>query len=170
MTASSRWPSSLEAFWVWQNYLDLEGATANRANLRPFIETVETLLGRGQRVHIRKARVSIERPEEGDEIPLAALPSGEQHILFLFGELIRRARPKSIILIDEIERSLHPSLQRAVIHHLRTLIRQLGLQVIVTTHSMEIVNTVAEHEVLNLDDMVSQERARHGCDGRRSTT
>jgi len=65
-----------------------------------------------------------------------------------------------VILIDEIEISLHPSLQRVVIAHLRRLASKYDLQFIISTHSMEIVNAVEEHEVVNLDAMVLEERER----------
>jgi predicted ATPase len=43
--------------------------------------------------------------------------------------------PTSIVLIDEIESSLHPRLQRRLIRDLAELARTLELQVIVSTHS-----------------------------------
>jgi hypothetical protein len=154
----SGWEGSLGEFWVWQNYLDLEAAREGRPNLLPFVELIEQILGRGRRVIIHKARVHI---QDGDRrIEPHELPSGEQQILTLFGEILRQLRPGGIILIDEIEISLHPALQRAVLAHLRDLARRHDLQIIVTTHSMDIVRSVSPHEIVNMDDMVQSEPSR----------
>jgi len=150
-------PSNLAQFWLWQNYLDLEALSQGRPNFSRYIDTIQELLGRGQRVRIRRGRVIVERPHLGDTVGPDQLPSGERQILTLFGELLRHLRPRSIVLIDEVEMSLHPALQRAVIHKLRALARKHDLQVILTTHSMEIVAAVAPEEVISLDDILLEE-------------
>lgn len=155
--------ASLAQFWFWQNYLDLEAQAEGRPNLTPFIDAIEDLLGHGQRVRIKRGRVTIERPHLGDVIEPHALPSGELQILTLFGELLRHLRPGAIVLIDELEISLHPALQRAVIHKLRALARKHDLQVIVTTHSMEVVSSVAPQEVVLLDNILMQEGIEPGA-------
>jgi len=157
--SSNAWVGSLSQFWVWQNYRDLEQGREGRPNLAPFVEAIEAILGRGRRIVIRDARVQIETPGTG-MIELHRLPSGEQQVLTLFGEIIRRLRPGGVLMIDEVEISLHPALQRVVLAHLRNLAQRYDLQVILTTHSMDIVAAVAPSEVINLDDMVLQERAR----------
>lgn len=157
---TSQWSGSLSQLWVWQNYLDLEQQAEGRPRLAPFVRIIEEILGEGQNIRIREGQVRIIRPRSGDEVEPHQLPSGQQQILTLFGELARRLRPGAVVLIDEIELSLHPALQRAVLSHLRRLAREYDLQIIVTTHSMEIIANVAEHEVVNLDDMVLEERAR----------
>lgn len=152
------WEGSLSQLWVWQNYLDLEEAREGRPNLAPFVEAIETILGGDRRVVIRQGRVRIEHPTRGS-VELHQLPSGEQQVLTLFGEIIRRLRPGAVLMIDEVEISLHPALQRAVLFHLRALARAHDLQIILTTHSMEIVSAVAPEELINLDDMVLAEQA-----------
>lgn len=156
----SQWQGSLAQLWVWQNYLDLEAGREGRPNLLPFVELIEEILGRGRRVVIHKARVHV---QDGDRrVELHELPSGEQQILALFGEIIRQIRPGAVILIDEIEISLHPALQRAVLAHLRNLARKYDLQIIVTTHSMDIVHSVSPREIVNMDDMIQTEQS-HGA-------
>ena len=54
----------------------------------------------------------------------------------ILAELLQVEIPEhSIVLIDEIERSLHPTLQWRLIRDLAQLARLLELQIIVTTHS-----------------------------------
>lgn len=158
-TPSDSWEGSLEQLWVWQNYLDLEAQQAGRPSLLPFVATIEEILGRGQIIKIQRGEVWIERPQSGDRVRPHELPSGEQQILLLFGEILRRLRPGAIVMIDELEMNLHPGLQRVVIHHLRRLAQKHDLQVIVTTHSMEIVAACDPSEIVNLDDMVFVEQA-----------
>ncbi|MBK7825657.1 ATP-binding protein [Nannocystis sp.] len=154
------WDGSLSQLWVWQNYLDLEQKREGRPNLTPFVAEVEAILGRGRKVVIRNGRVRIE--ESGRGVELHQLPSGEQQVLTLFGEIIRQLRPGGVLMIDEVEISLHPALQRVVLHRLRELARRHDLQIILTTHSMDIVAAVAPEELVNLDEMVLEERAQAG--------
>jgi len=54
----------------------------------------------------------------------------------VLAELLQVEIPQySIVLIDEIESSLHPRLQRRLIRDLAELTRQMELQVVLTTHS-----------------------------------
>jgi len=158
-TTNDSWKDSLEALWVWQNYLDLENQTEGHPNLFPFVETIQAILGEEQTIKIQRGKVWIERPRNGDRVRLHELPSGERQVVVIFGELIRSLKPGAIVLIDELEISLHPALQRAVLYHLRRLARQHDLQIIITTHSLEIVAAADPSEIVNLDDMVFIEQA-----------
>jgi predicted ATPase len=156
---SDQWEGSLSQLWVWQNYLDLEAQQEGHPNLLPFVETIQTILGKDQRLIIHRGEVWIERPHKGDRIRAYELPSGERQVLVIFGEIVRRLKPGSIIMIDEIEISLHPALQRVVLYHLRRLAKLHDLQIILTTHSLEIVTAADPSEIVNLDDMVFTEYA-----------
>jgi energy-coupling factor transporter ATP-binding protein EcfA2 len=150
------WKGSLEQLWVWQNYLDLEKLNQNRALLAPFVNQVEEILGNGRRISVQEGRVSVTASwaigqENAPRVQLHQLPSGEQQILLLFGELARRRRPGAVIVVDEIENSLHPTLQRLAMWNLNHLAREWDAQVIVTTHSIEVINTVRGGAFINLD-------------------
>ena len=84
-------------------------------------------------------------------IQLDQLPSGEQQTLLLFGELARRRRPGVVIAIDEVENSLHPTLQRQVMGNLHAIAREWDAQVIVATHSLEVIHSVRGGAFINLD-------------------
>src|SRR5690606_7723559 len=129
-----QWKGSLEQLWVWQNYLDLEQSTADRHNIEPFVKLVEDVLGKDRRITIKEGRVTVPAGwgdnGESPRVHLDQLPSGEQQVLLLFGELARRRRPGVVIAIDEIENSLHPTLQRLVMWNLRKIAREWDAQVI----------------------------------------
>lgn len=153
---TDRWQGSLEQLWVWQNYLDLEQGNQKRQHMEPFVESVESLLGKGRIITIREGRVWVptgwSRDEDlGAPVRLDQLPSGEQQVLLLFGELARRRRQGAVIAIDEIENSLHPTLQRLAMWNLRRIAREWDAQVIAATHSLEVINTVRGGAFINLD-------------------
>ncbi len=160
----NQWHGSLESFWVWQNYLDLEASAAGQstAHLKPFVETVEHVLGKGRRILVKEGRVMApvawhQNGDEGPKVRLDQLPSGEQQCLLLFGELARRRRPGGIILVDEPETSLHPTLQRLVVHQLRKFAREWDSQLILATHSLEILRAVHESQRVILDQLDATE-------------
>lgn len=74
-------------------------------------------------------------------------------------ELLPRTVPKySILLIDEIETSLHPRTQRRLIRDLATLCRNLELQCIVTTHSPYILDELPPEGRIYLMESEGQKR------------
>ena len=162
-TASDQWPGSLEQLWVWQNYLDLERGAQGHTSLEPFVESVETILGSDRTIQVSEGRAQIRpawRDGEKDEdwLRLNQLPSGEQQVLLLFGELARRRRG-AVLAIDEPEISLHPTLQRQVVHQLRQFARTWDMQVILATHSLEVLRAVHESERILLDQLDQAEGA-----------
>ncbi len=154
-TPRDQWQGSLEHLWVWQNYLDLEQSAQDRQHLEPFVKSVERVLGRDRRITISKGRVRVpvawEQDGERPQVGLDQLPSGEQQVLLLFGELARRRRRGAVIMIDEVENSLHPTLQRLVMSNLHRLAREWDAQVIVATHSLEVIHSVRGGAFINLD-------------------
>jgi|GEM_PF-2133336 len=155
---SDAWEGSLQQLWVWQNYLDLESGKTADSSLGSFVETVESILGEDRKIKIEQGQVTIPAGwanGNGHEqrIGLDQLPSGEQQVLLLFGELAKRRRPNAIIAIDEVENSLHPTMQRLVMSNLRTLAREWDSQVIVTTHSQDVLNSVRGSAAILLGDL-----------------
>ena len=56
-------------------------------------------------------------------------------------------------MIDEPELSLHPTLQRQLLHYLRTFAREWDSKIILATHSLEILRAVHQSERLILDQL-----------------
>jgi len=72
---------------------------------------------------------------------LNQLSSGQKEILMTYTHLEKLRPSGSIILFDEPELHLHPTLQRRVIEHLHRVLAQGNNQIWVATHSEEIVDT-----------------------------
>lgn len=73
------------------------------------------------------------------EIPLEKLSSGEQHQLVLFFEMLFEIKKNSLILIDEPELSLHVAWQRQFIGDLISIIQLNKFDVILATHSPQLI-------------------------------
>ena len=77
---------------------------------------------------------------DGQSISPTDLSSGEQHELVLNYELLFRVKPNSLILIDEPELSLHVIWQQQFLRDLQEVIRLAGFDVLLATHSPEIIH------------------------------
>ncbi|OQY29759.1 MAG: hypothetical protein B6244_02935 [Candidatus Cloacimonetes bacterium 4572_55] len=87
--------------------------------------------------------------ETGEKgLPLKNLSSGEQQQAIFWYELIFKAHPGTLVLIDEPETSLHIVWQKEVINDLLKIAELRDLSIIVTTHSPYII---AEHWNLTVD-------------------
>ena len=84
----------------------------------------------------------------GKDIPLDKLSSGEQHQLVLFFELLFELERNALILIDEPELSLHVSWQRKFIGDLTKIIGLNEFDVVLATHSPQLI---ADWEELTVD-------------------
>ena len=78
--------------------------------------------------------------EKGRIINPIDLSSGEQHEVILNYELIFKTEENSVILIDEPEISLHMLWQKKFIDNLLDIAKKNSLNIIVATHSPDIVN------------------------------
>ena len=72
-------------------------------------------------------------------IPVNKLSSGEQNELVLFYLLLFKTESNSLILIDEPEVSLHITWQNSFIEDLKEITRLNNLDVVIATHSPDII-------------------------------
>ena len=77
--------------------------------------------------------------EDGQEITLSNLSSGEQQTVVVWYELIFRAKPNTLVLIDEPEISLHVEWQKEMIRDLLKIVQLQKLKIIIATHSPQII-------------------------------
>jgi len=160
-SAADEWPGSLEQYWVWLHYLDLEARDQGRpaGRLVPAIELFRAAMDPGREVVIREGRVLVSTRWAGADgwpawVRLDQLPSGEQQCALLLGHIARLGRRGGILLIDELEISLHAALQRKLLGQLTAVTRQLDMQLIIATHSLELAQSVGSNEVIDLDSLV----------------
>jgi predicted ATP-binding protein involved in virulence len=71
---------------------------------------------------------------------LKDLSSGEQHEVVLLYELIFKAKPNTMVLIDEPEISLHVAWQTEFLDDIMQIIKLQNIPVIIATHSPQIIN------------------------------
>lgn len=76
---------------------------------------------------------------KGNRVALSRLSSGEQHQLVLFFELLFEIKENSLILIDEPELSLHVAWQKKFIGDLMKIIELNRFDVILATHSPQLI-------------------------------
>lgn len=67
------------------------------------------------------------------------LSSGEQHAVILFFNLLFKVENDSLILIDEPEISWHISWQRQFVECLKRVIKEIPMEILISTHSPSIV-------------------------------
>jgi ABC-type transport system involved in cytochrome c biogenesis ATPase subunit len=73
------------------------------------------------------------------KVPIERLSSGEQHQLVLFFELLFEIKQNALILIDEPELSLHVAWQKKFISDLMKIIDLNRFDVILATHSPQLI-------------------------------
>ena len=78
--------------------------------------------------------------DNGTDLALEDLSSGEQHELVLFYELLFKTAPGSLVLIDEPEISLHIVWQEHFLKDVQEVTRLSNIDVIVATHSPDVIN------------------------------
>ena len=160
---SQKWEGSLESYLVAMNYRDLmaqrESPGEGEDEFTRFVGVINRFL-EGKRivgVDPQTFRVQIEanghlaKAAGSGQHGIEALSSGEKQIVLMLGEIQRRIRRGSVLLMDEPEIHLHPRWQRLLIRALSDLCSQHDAQMIVTTHSEEIANAFYEHERILLD-------------------
>ena len=93
---------------------------------------------------------------EDSDHDLFSAGAGFLQVLQLITFLVHE-RP-GVLLVDEPDAHLHSSLQRLVVDVLRNASQELGIQILLATHSKEIVNYVDPSELLVIDRKRSELR------------
>ena len=124
---------SLDSYLVWLEYAEPE-------TFELVVDFLNGLDIDGKTFSIRRKDLKVlVTARDGGTHFLEHMSSGEQNLLIMLLELRRRLIPHSIVLIDEIENSLHPAFQKKLAQALKRLQEQIPFQLIVTTHSIPIV-------------------------------
>lgn len=143
---SDVFPGSLASYLIWLEYAEPE---EYQANLR-FLN--ELHVGGKTFGIVRKKLQAVVTTPEGATHPIEEMSSGEQQLFIILLELRRRLTKGSIVLIDEVEESLHPAYQYKLIYALEKLQEEFDLQLIMTTHSADVLEAVGAQNTLILTD------------------
>jgi len=129
----SEFKGSFESYLVWLDYVEQD-------SYLQAIQFLNDLNIDGKTFSIRRKDLKVlVKASNGGIHFLENMSSGEQNILILLLELRRRVLPHSIVLIDEIENSLHPAFQHQIVNGLKRLQKTIPFQLIVTSHSLTIL-------------------------------
>ena len=88
--------------------------------------------------------------ENGNEHSINDLSSGEKQVLLMLATITRWLRPGGIVLIDEPDLHLHPTLTTAFVSHLRRMIKEKGGQLIIASHATELWQDFTESHRVEL--------------------
>ncbi|MDB9519690.1 AAA family ATPase [Roseofilum reptotaenium CS-1145] len=77
--------------------------------------------------------------DNGKNLDLTELSSGEQHELVLLYELLFKVKPNTLVLIDEPELSLHVGWQSEFLQDLQDIIKLADIDILMATHSPDII-------------------------------
>lgn len=83
------------------------------------------------------------------------LSSGQKIILSILAQILEHIEPKSIIIIDEPETHLHPSLMAAFMHSLTEILKTFQSYAVIATHSPVILQETPSKFVQVLDGTVA---------------
>jgi predicted ATPase len=146
-------------------YARMAKREVRETGFEPFeTETVQRLSGI-MGTHFDLAKLSKTEVDETRTVPVLS-KDGKWYSGFHAGagettmaELLQRKIQKySIVLIDEVETSLHPRTQRRLVRDLATLCRNLELQCILTTHSPYILDELPPEARIYLMESDTQKR------------
>jgi predicted ATPase len=139
--------------------LDYHGYLAERQELEPLedFSMIADAFERATGKTILKPYFDAERGESGIEIrlpsgpqhSLSVLSSGEREMLALMYFVRRLSATGGILLLDEPEKHLHPSLQGAVLEIAHGMADRA--QLIVVTHSVNMINAASPKQMLQMD-------------------
>jgi len=128
-----KFPGSLTSYLIYLDYAEPE----QFSDVRNFLNGLNF---DGKTFHVSRKALDVSvKTANGREHSLHELSSGEQNLLIIFTELRRKLLPGSVVLIDEIENSLHPAYQHRLAQGLLALQREVPYQLIVTTHAPAFV-------------------------------
>lgn len=121
-----------------QDYVDRYYTFAE--SIVEFKDIVNTIFVNKSVLINEKGFVEAKMDRSGTIVPLSKFSSGEKQILIIFYLILFRAKPGSIVIIDEPEVSLHVSWQQQIGKMLTDIARVRKMQMIVATHAPSVIH------------------------------
>ncbi len=149
-----------ETFCTPQNILEKLSEEAKNSSLEEDRYLKQILLSEVLKRYITTKGVTILEDNElkifesewGTRIFSDQLSSGELHILIVFYSLIFKAKPNSLILLDEPEISLHVGWKKQLLDDIKDIIRFIPMDIIISTHSPSIIQDRRRYALLSSDN------------------
>lgn len=117
--------------------LDVFDETAAKIDL---FKNIVSKLFKYKRLTIDRSNGFAFSTDDNRPLALTNLSSGEQHEIVLLSSVLLNDQPASLFLIDEPEISLHVFWQKQFLRHLVAIVSMLHVDVIIATHSPQIIN------------------------------
>jgi len=90
------------------------------------------------------------KTKQNDFLPIGLFGDAINKVSYFILKMINNRN--SILLIDEIENSLHPAFQLRLLDGLKKIQEQVGMQIILTTHSREVYKYVEPESIRSLNE------------------
>jgi len=111
--------------------------------LRQYIPAIEKLsLFIPEKGH---KRLQVREKDIASPFPLAELSEGTR-LLLLILTIVHQERAPKVILLEDLDRALHPRLFQQLVETLRSVTREKGVQIIATAHNPYLVDEFLDHE------------------------
>lgn len=149
---SSRWLPRYIASDDWKGQLEASLLTLKTTHLHRYHDVVRAmnqfLYGKEIISEIKagenRMRVKL-KDQRGAFHGLNELSAGEHQVLILIYVLMRWAEQGAVVLIDEPDLYLHPSLNSMMLSTIESLVKSLNGQLIITSHSTDIWERYENH-------------------------
>lgn len=140
-----RWLPKYQASEDWKDQLEASLITLKTTQLHKYhdvIRLLNTFLSGKEidpDIQPGESRLRVKlKGKRGQSHGLDDLSAGEHQVLILLYLLARWAEPGAVVLIDEPDLYLHPSLVSGLLASLEKLVSDLGGQLLITSHSVDI--------------------------------
>lgn len=133
-----------------QRFSDLSKANKQEQFVKIFTKEFENILGMNLEMNAGSPAIYVTVKGAGNKIPLPNLSTGVNRMVAIL--LAIASRPKSIVLVDEIENGIHYSHHSFMWKAIIDLIKQNDSQLFVSSHSAECLQALGENLARNKID------------------
>jgi energy-coupling factor transporter ATP-binding protein EcfA2 len=147
------WTGSVEAWLVWQNYLDLEDQGQGQPGERfeKVAELINSALARSRISGVRRGRVEVCSSDgKPGSYGLDSMSAGERQVVLLLAEACRRVRPGCLLVVDCPELHLDAKAMVSLLEGLERVRSESSAQLLFTTVSRDVVEWFSDDERLEI--------------------
>lgn len=116
----------------------------------PFEEATGKKISRPKPQADFSIKMQVQLPSGGISHPISELSSGEQELMAISYFVSRAKAAGGVLLIDEPEQHLHPTLQSAILRQVSQL--SSNAQVLAVTHSVNILSTTSTSAIMTMSE------------------